>query len=223
MRIETRLGLGGSGMASYLKTVMAVAALAILPFAAPALAHHVMGGELPGTAWQGLLSGLGHPIIGLDHLAFTLGVGVMAYLMGAVVVLPLLFVAGTVLGCALHVRGYGLPASELAIAFTIAIAAGIVATRAKVPLALLAAVLVAAGLFHGYAYGESIVGAEPSPLAAYIIGFGAIQSCLAVASAVALRVPVGRNYVSEANAVRLAGGGLALVAAAAFVNAALLG
>ncbi|PKO63289.1 MAG: urease accessory protein UreJ, partial [Betaproteobacteria bacterium HGW-Betaproteobacteria-17] len=35
-----------------------------------ALAHHPMGGMTPQTLSQGLLSGLGHPVIGLDHLAF---------------------------------------------------------------------------------------------------------------------------------------------------------
>ncbi len=36
-----------------------------------------------------------------------------------------------------------------------------------------------AGLFHGYAYGESIVGAEPSPLAAYLLGFTLLQAAIA--------------------------------------------
>jgi urease accessory protein len=214
---------GGSGMASYVKTTTALAALAILPFPPPALAHHVMGGDLPATAWQGLLSGFGHPIIGWDHLGFILGVGSIAYLMGSRVLLPILFVAGTVLGCLMHLGGYDLPAPELAIALTVAIAAGIVATRARAPAGLLAAMLVAAGLFHGYAYGESIVGAEASPFAAYIVGFGAIQSCIAVGTAVALHKLVGRNYMRETSAMRVTGGGLALLAAVALVNTGLLG
>ena len=35
-----------------------------------AIAHHPMGGNTPSTLWEGLLSGVGHPIIGFDHLAF---------------------------------------------------------------------------------------------------------------------------------------------------------
>ncbi len=35
-----------------------------------ARAHHPMGGQTPETFSQGLLSGFGHPIIGIDHLAF---------------------------------------------------------------------------------------------------------------------------------------------------------
>ena len=49
----------------------------------PALAHHVMGRELPADFAQGLLSGLGHPIIGLDHLAAVVAVGCLASLQPA--------------------------------------------------------------------------------------------------------------------------------------------
>ena len=40
-----------------------------------AQAHHVMDGMLPSTFVEGLLSGLGHPIIGPDHFAFVVAVG----------------------------------------------------------------------------------------------------------------------------------------------------
>ena len=56
----------------------AVLALAAALAAEPALAHHVMGGAMPATFGQGLLSGLGHPIIGLDHLAALVGAGLVA-------------------------------------------------------------------------------------------------------------------------------------------------
>lgn len=35
------------------------------------------------------------------------------------------------------------------------------------------------GIFHGYAYGESIVGAEMSPLVPYLAGFTIIQLVVA--------------------------------------------
>ena len=56
------------------------AAAATMLGAAPALAHHPMGGTLPGTAWQGLASGLGHPVIEVDHLLFLLGAAAVAAL-----------------------------------------------------------------------------------------------------------------------------------------------
>jgi urease accessory protein len=205
-------------MTARLQALVAAGPMTLLSLVTPAFAHHAMGGELPRTAWHGLFSGLGHPIIGVDHLAFVLGVGLMAYLAGRVVLMPLLFAAATVLGCVLHVQGYTLPLSEMAIAFTVAVAAAVAVWRARLPAALLAPLLVLAGAFHGYAYGESIVGAEPAPLAAYLAGFGLIQGCLAVGTAVALRVAARRNYVSEAVVLRTAGGAIALAAAFAFVG-----
>lgn len=211
-------------MAPYLKTLLVAAVLVlVLPFVPPAFAHHVMGGGLPSTAWQGLLSGLGHPIIGIDHLAFIVAIGLMSDLVARIVLLPLLFVLGTVLGCFIHVQGYDLASSEMAIALTIAIAGAIIGMHARIPISLLATLFVVAGALHGYAYGESIVGAETTPLAAYIAGFSAIQFALAVGSGVALRTIVRRDYLSETRAAHMAGAGIALVAAFAFVSIALVG
>ncbi len=52
----------------------ALVQLATLALLAPAtaFAHHGMDGETPATLTQGLVSGLAHPVIGLDHLAFVL-------------------------------------------------------------------------------------------------------------------------------------------------------
>jgi urease accessory protein len=88
-----------------------------------------------------------------------------------------------------------------------------VAMRPQVPTALLAAFFAGAGLFHGYAYGESIIGAEPAPLAAYVAGFAAVQYGIAVGAAAALRFIVGRHYAAEPTALRAAAGAIALVAA----------
>ena len=180
-----------------------------------------MGGELPSTAWQGLLSGLGHPIIGIDHFAFTVGVGLMSQLAGRIVLLPLVFVTGSILGCFIHIHGFDLPWTESAIGLTVAAAAAIVATRSEIPIVVLVLLFGIAGVFHGYAYGESIVGAEPAPLSAYIIGFGVIQCFVAAGSAALLRMIAGRNYVSETMLMRLVGGGMAVVAVLTFVNLAL--
>jgi urease accessory protein len=49
------------------------------------------------------------------------------------------------------------------------------------------ALFALAGLFHGYAFGESIYGAEASPLWAYLVGLVVSQSVLAVGIALVAR------------------------------------
>jgi urease accessory protein len=195
--------------------VVAAAAGVVALSGPPALAHHVMGGVTPETLWQGLLSGLAHPIVGVDHFAFILGVGFMSWFAGQVALLPFLFVLGTVVGCLVHVQGLDLPVPELVIAFTLAVAAAFIAVRSRIPTGIMAILFVAAGIFHGYAYGESIVGAETTPLIAYMTGFACIQYSVAVGIAWAVRFIVAKAYVTETTATRLASGAMACVAAIA--------
>ena len=151
---------------------------ALLLTLAPASAHHAMGGGLPSTFGEGLLSGLGHPVIGPDHLAFLIAIGVAVGAGGLSLALPFVFVAASAIGVALHVSGMALPGAELIVAASV-IAAGILIAHGRaVPLTAWAALFGLAGLAHGYAYGELIFGAEPTPLFAYLLGLVAIQSAL---------------------------------------------
>lgn len=154
----------------------------------PALAHHAMDGETPTTFSQGLLSGLAHPVIGLDHLAFVLGLAWLLSMLPAALRLGLAaaFVIGSLLGTAIHLQSVDLPAVELLVSLTV-LAAGIaVLLRRAPPVALLWIALPLAGVFHGYAYGESIIGAEAGALAGYLIGFALIQFGLIAAIGTAL-------------------------------------
>src|SRR5215813_7890802 len=90
-----------------------------LLLADPAFAHHLMGGRMPSTFVEGLLSGLGHPVIGIDHLAFLVAVGIVVGIGGLDLALPVLFVAASALGVAAHVYGITVPAAELIVALTV--------------------------------------------------------------------------------------------------------
>ena len=94
----------------------------------PAFAHHVMDGKLPGTFTQGLLSGLGHPVIGLEHLAAVVAVGCLAAAHRAGAVLALGFIGAMMLGVAAHLGGAGVPGAELLVALTV-IGLGIAVVR----------------------------------------------------------------------------------------------
>ena len=119
---------------------------------------------------QGLLSGLAHPIIGLDHLAAVVGVGILAALARRGIVSVLAFSAALIAGVAVHLGKIDIPASELLVGLSTLAIGALVATRRDLGAPAAAGLFAIAGLVHGYALGESIVGAEPSPLVAYLAG-----------------------------------------------------
>jgi urease accessory protein len=193
----------------------ALAAAAFFLVAAPASAHHVMGGKTPASFAEGLLSGLGHPIIGPDHLAFIVAVGIAVGAGGLRLALPLVFVAAMAAGVAVHVAGIDLPAAEIMVALSVLLAGFLLARGRPLPLAVWRVLFAVAGFFHGFAFGEAISGAEASPLAAYLLGLASIQAALAVAVAL-----VARRLGGELRglAPRLAGAAILGVGFAALVG-----
>jgi urease accessory protein len=182
----------------------------------PAAAHHVMGGEMPKTALQGLLSGLGHPVIGLDHFAAVVAAGFLAAAHRSAVMLVIGYVLAMAAGAALHVQGVNVPAAEILVALSVLVLGAVtVQWREALSLSGALALFVIAGAINGYALGESIAGAESTPLYAYFIGLAAIQSAVGLAAMAIARV----MSAGEQNAVRVrligacvVGIGLALLA-----------
>lgn len=156
--------------------------LLLLLISTPADAHHMMGGKTPDTFFAGFMSGLAHPIIGLDHFAFVVGVGLLASFFAWGITLPLSFVFTSILGTIIHLMGVNLPLPELIISLSVVIT-GILLTREhNFNSIIILALAVIAGIFHGYAYGESIIGAENAPFIAYLAGFAVIQSLISFAT-----------------------------------------
>ncbi len=149
-------------------------------FAHPASAHHAMGGTLPSNAWQGLLSGLAHPVLGLDHLAFVIAAGLLAAFHRRGASIPLAFVAASFAGTGLHLLALNLPAPELVISLSVLLFGALLVARRRENLLGVVGLAAFAGVFHGYAYGESIVGAESTPLGAYLLGLAAVQLAIAL-------------------------------------------
>jgi urease accessory protein len=169
-----------------LPTTALIAATSLFA-AAPASAHHVMGGKTPSTFMEGLLSGLGHPVIGADHLAFLVAVGVVVGVGGFNLALAGVFVAAMAIGVAVHVAGVGLPAAELLVALSVLLAGILIVHGRALPAVAWAMLFAVAGLLHGYAFGESIYGAEATPLEAYLLGLVIVQTALAVGVALVAR------------------------------------
>ena len=147
-----------------------------LVIALPAFAHHPSGGEVPSNFAEGFLSGIGHPVIGIDHLVFVVAIGLVAALSKKLgMVIPVASVAATAAGTALHLQSINLPVPELMISASVLVMGIFLAREKQVNLAIVTAIAAIAGIFHGYAYGESIVGAETTALGAYLLGFCSIQ------------------------------------------------
>ncbi|NWF59667.1 MAG: HupE/UreJ family protein [Fischerella sp.] len=160
--------------------IAAVTCLALLSAANPALAHHALGSKLPSNFFEGFISGMAHPIIGLDHFAFVVAIGLLSIGQQNSFLIPAAFVLTAMGGTGIHVLNYDLPFPEIIIACSV-IAFGVMLVLSRKPNWLVLLGLGAiAGLFHGYAYGESIVGAQMTPLVAYLAGFTVIQYVVAI-------------------------------------------
>jgi urease accessory protein len=164
-------------------TRLALTAIAILALGgSPALAHHPMGGAKVTTFTQGLLSGLGHPVIGLDHLAFLLAIGTAAALVAGGARVVAAFMVAAFAGVVLHLAHVGVSYVEPALAVTVLAAGLLLISEGARSRSLVTGLAVIGGLLHGYALAESIVGVEPTPLAAYLIGLTFIQMTVATAA-----------------------------------------
>ncbi|MEI8304953.1 MAG: HupE/UreJ family protein [Burkholderiales bacterium] len=163
--------------------------LALALGASPALAHHPMGGQMPATLAEGLLSGLGHPLIEPGHLLFLLGCA------AAIACLPMaraqglrllgLFLITGLIGTVAGAAGVALSQQDAAVALSLLLPAfvlGLASTGASLAPgnARWAVAAGVAGLMHGLVYGEAVVGAEPTPLLAYLAGLALLQAGLLV-------------------------------------------
>jgi urease accessory protein len=174
---------------------------------APALAHHVMGGRTPSTFWEGMLSGLAHPVIGLDHFAAVVAVGCLAAAHRSGAALAIGFVLAMMGGVGLHVHGAAVPAGELLVALSVIALGALMVPRRAMPVRAALALFALVGLIHGYALAESIYGAEPTPLYAYLTGLLLIQSGIALAAMTAARW-LTQDFRQVAH-LRLVGAGIA--------------
>ena len=179
--------------------------------AAPAAAHHPMGGATPATAFEGLVSGLAHPVIGLDHLAFLIGVGLLAarYQNGAW--LPVAFLTGSALGSAFQLSGAGLPAAEVVVVISILIMAAALLWQGPITRTTAAACFALSGIFHGYALAEPVVEATFTPVIAYLIGLVIIQCSISIGLMLLYRRACAyRPYAASRAQVAVASAALAI-------------
>lgn len=173
-------------------SVLLCSSLICLSLTAPALAHHAFDNQTPKNIFQGFLSGLAHPIIGLDHFAFVVSIGLLSALKPKAFLLPIVFVISAMLGTGIHLLGVDLPIPEIIISTSVLVVGGMLALRESPRLIVTGILGAIAGIFHGYAYGESIVGAQINPLLAYLTGFTVIQLIIALSA-----YKIGQSFLQK--------------------------
>ena len=170
-----------------------------------ALAHHPLAGRSPQTSAEGLLSGIGHPVIGADHLAFIIAVGLLAAVTRRGLLMPVGFVVGSLVGIIVHLQSFTLPAAEMLVAGSVIIFGILLTLDKRISTSSSVALVAAAGVFHGYAYAESIVGANMATLMSYLGGLTLIHLAISLTVYVLATRLLERGTLSKFKPLRIAG------------------
>ncbi|PJK31700.1 HupE/UreJ family protein [Minwuia thermotolerans] len=194
-------------MIRILSTAFALCLLA----AAPALAHE------GGGAGGGLVSGFLHPILGWDHVAAMVAVGLWGAFLGqpAIWQLPVVFPLVMVFGGILGIAGVPVPQVETGIAASALILGVLIALAAKPPLWMAWIVVGLFAIFHGHAHGTELP--EATSAVTYSIGFvvgTGLMHLVGIGFGLLARWPEGRIAVR-------AGGGVIALAGLGFLTGTL--
>jgi len=181
----------------------ALLALLLLLAATPVWAHSQSGQA------AGFLTGLKHPVSGLDHVLAMISVGLWGAQLGnpAVWLLPVIFPMVMACGGFLGLLGVPLPGTEVGIAVSAILLGLMVALEARPPLWVAAGLVGFFGVFHGYAHGTELPAGENALL--YSVGFVIATGCLhgvGIALGVAHRWSMGRVVLRVAGATVAAAG-----------------
>jgi len=173
----------------------------LLVVPAVALAH-----EERGQA-AGLLAGLAHPVSGLDHVLAMIAVGLWGAVLGApaIWVLPVAFPLVMAMGGLMGLLGFPLPGVEIGIALSAIVLGVMVLAELRPPLWLAAVGVAFFAVFHGHAHGRELP--EGTSALLYSLGFVVATGLL---HAFGILLGVAHRWAAGRQAVRIAGGGVAL-------------
>jgi len=182
-----------------------IATLVLLSVATIAHAHENTG------AAGGFASGFMHPILGWDHVAAMVAVGLWGAILSqpAIWALPVTFPRVVAVGGALGVAGLALPGVEIGIAASALVLGAAVVFAVRPPLWTAALIVGAFAVFHGHAHGTELPHAV-SPLA-YSVGFVVSTGLLHLCG-----IAVGLLANWRAGRVLVRAGGAVIVLAGAF-------
>jgi len=181
---------------------MLMAALLLVTATAPTLAHAHMGvGET-----SGLLHGLSHPFLGIDHLAAMVAVGLWAAQRGgrAIWMVPLTFVTVMLMGGAMGIAGVPVPLVEPGIVASLLVLGVLIAAAVRLPLAAASLLVALFAVFHGYAHGVE----TPETASGLTYGVGFITAT-AILHACGIGLALLARQWGSTRLVRYAGGATA--------------
>jgi len=167
----------------------------------PALAH-VEAGQAAG-----FLTGLLHPISGIDHVLAMVAVGLWGAQLGAPAIwlLPVTFPIVMALGGLLGLLGIPLPGVEVGIAASAILLGAAVMTERRLPLYAAAVLVGFFAVFHGHAHGTELPPGESGLL--YSLGFVMATGFL---HAVGIAIGAIHRWPAGRIALRIAGGSVGL-------------
>ena len=176
-------------------------AMALILAASPAQAH-IRQGEATG-----FLSGLAHPVSGLDHIIAMVAVGLWGAQLGAPAIwlLPVTFPMVMAFGGFLGLIGIPLPGVEIGIALSGVLLGAMVLLEVKAPLYVAAVLVGIFGLYHGHAHGAELPPGENGLL--YSLGFVLATGALHAAG---IAIGTVHRWDWGRTALRLAGAGISL-------------
>ena len=169
----------------------------------PAFAHVGQGEAV------GFVTGLAHPISGLDHVLAMVAVGLWGAQLGspAIWLLPVAFPMVMALGGMLGLVGVPLPGVEYGIAASAILLGAAVMFELRPPLAVAAALVAFFAIFHGHAHGTELPPGQSAML--YSMGFVVATGCLhamGIGVGEARRWTWGKGLLRAAGAVVAVGG-----------------
>ena len=182
-------------------------AISVMVLAPGAWGHD--GTTLP---YGSFLSGLTHPVLGLDHLLAMVSVGILSAQIGgrAIWTVPATFVLVMALGGVLGWVDVGLSAIEVGIAFSVLALGTAIAADRRVPMVAAMSAVGVFAVFHGYAHGaEMPTVAKP---VTYALGFMTGTALLHLTGVII--GDISQHYAR--GKVLLRGAGLAIAGTGAF-------
>jgi urease accessory protein len=149
----------------HIRAIAALVLISLLSSWSGAPHHHLIA-----NSWEGFLWGMADPVISWECLVSIVAIALFSAGISRGAFIAALFVFAAIVGTVIHLFPLNLPGAEIAIAISIIVFSVMLVISNQLNWIVLAFLGAIAGFFHGYAHGESIIGAEIVPLFAYVLG-----------------------------------------------------